>query len=65
MTKKCKSCDKPIEWKPFPSTGRRFRLLRGKLHPYNLDGTSHFSTCPQATQWRGKEKKSPKQLELF
>ena len=56
---KCKSCGKPIEWKPFPSTG--------KLHPYNLDGTSHFSTCPHAHQWRdkSKQKKSPAQLELF
>lgn len=29
------------------------RTEAGKWMPHNLDGTSHFTTCPDADQWRG------------
>ena len=55
---KCRSCDAMIMWKPHPTTG--------KLHPFNLDGVSHFSNCPQAEEWRGKKELiSREQLELW
>jgi hypothetical protein len=56
---KCRSCGEPIIWKPYPTTG--------KMHPFNLDGTSHFSTCPQAKNWRRKKKAvvSEQQLSLW
>jgi hypothetical protein len=38
------------------SCGQAVRFIRnaetGKSPPSNLDGTSHFATCPQAGQWR-------------
>ena len=38
----CRSCGAPVE----------FKLTKnGKLCPFNPDGTSHFSSCPQAKQW--------------
>lgn len=40
----CRSCKAQIAWAPLPKTG--------KPHPWNLDGTSHFSTCPDAARWR-------------
>lgn len=36
-------CGQEIEW------GQLF----GKRHPFNLDGTSHFDTCPKAHNFRG------------
>ena len=38
----CKGCGESIEW------GRMF----GKRHPFNLDGTSHFDSCPNAAAFR-------------
>ena len=42
---RCRSCRAEILWGTTP-------VLR-KV-PLNLDGTSHFRTCPQADYWRGK-----------
>lgn len=39
---KCRSCGAAIQWGE----------LKGRPHPYNPDGTSHFSDCPQAKDWR-------------
>ena len=39
----CRSCESPIVWCKTPA---------GKRAPVNPDGTSHFSTCPQADRWR-------------
>lgn len=39
----CRSCGAPIAW----CTTRA-----GKRAPLNPDGTSHYSTCPQADTWR-------------
>lgn len=38
----CRSCHAPVFW------GR----LCGSAHPFDLDGESHFSTCPDAERWR-------------
>lgn len=38
---KCRSCGAPIVWKQTP---------KGANCPYNADGTSHFTTCPNAAQ---------------
>lgn len=43
----CRSCGAPVAWDRNPKTD--------KPHPYNPDGTSHFSTCPQAKDWRAKK----------
>ena len=40
---KCRGCGERIRW------GR----LGGKAHPYDLDGTSHFDTCVNASKFRG------------
>lgn len=40
----CRSCHAEILWATHDVTGRR--------HPFDLDGTSHFATCPQASSWR-------------
>lgn len=39
----CRSCGAEISW---------FLTKAGKTAPLNPDGTSHFSTCPQAASWR-------------
>ena len=41
---RCRSCGAPIAWAQHEHTGRRA--------PFNPDGTSHFSDCPQANEWR-------------
>ena len=38
----CRGCQRTIEW------GELF----GKRHPFNLDGTSHFESCPNADAFR-------------
>lgn len=40
---KCRGCGEPIEWWITPN---------GKRMPMNLDFTVHWSTCPQAEQFR-------------
>jgi len=40
---KCRSCGAEVWW---------IRTFAGKMMPVNRDGTSHFSTCPQAAKWR-------------
>lgn len=45
----CRSCGAVIFWDKHPKTGRP--------HPFNADGTSHFATCPNAKEWRGKKRK--------
>lgn len=39
----CRSCGQPIHWR-LTEAGRR--------SPHNLDGSSHFASCPQADHWR-------------
>lgn len=41
----CRSCQAPIVW---------IVTKNGKRAPMNLDGTSHFGTCPQSESWRRK-----------
>ena len=40
---RCRSCEAPIWW---------VKTERGKNMPVNADGTSHFSSCPEANKWR-------------
>ncbi len=43
---KCRSCDASVFW---------IRHRGGKLGIYNPDGTSHFSSCPQADKYRNRK----------
>ena len=43
----CRSCFSKVVW---------VRLESGKTPPFDADGASHFSTCPQAADWKGKSK---------
>lgn len=43
-TGRCRSCGAPIAWAKYG--------VDGKSAPFNPDGTSHFSNCPQAEDWR-------------
>lgn len=43
-TAACRSCAAPVLWVITHKSGRP--------SPLNQDGTSHFSTCPQAERWR-------------
>jgi hypothetical protein len=43
MAAKCKSCGALIEW---------IVTEKGKRSPINLDGVSHWSTCPDAKTWK-------------
>ena len=38
----CRSCQQPIYWA---------KTVKGKSHPLNLDGQSHFGSCPHAKTW--------------
>lgn len=40
---KCRSCGAPVHW--------HLSGVNGKNTPHDLDGTSHFKTCPQANDW--------------
>ena len=42
----CKGCGEPIYW---------IKTIRGQNMPLNLDGTSHWATCPKAGEFRQKE----------
>lgn len=44
---RCRSCGAPVEWR---------MTAAGKRSPYDLDGTSHFATCPDAARWRRRAK---------
>ncbi len=39
----CRSCGGPIRWTV---------TKEGRKMPINLDGVSHFATCPNAKEWR-------------
>lgn len=41
----CASCGAPMFW---------LKTKTGRSMPVNPDGTSHFASCPQATQWRNR-----------
>lgn len=41
---KCRSCEAEVVFVRNPSSG--------KTPPYELDGTSHFDVCPDASRWR-------------
>jgi hypothetical protein len=41
---RCRSCRAPVGWAEHEHTGRKA--------PFNPDGTSHFSTCPDSDHWR-------------
>ena len=40
---RCRKCDKFFYW---------VRMESGKLMPVDIDGTSHFATCPAADEFR-------------
>lgn len=42
----CRSCGASVVWVENPKTGKR--------PPYDMDGKSHFATCPQSTAWHGR-----------
>jgi hypothetical protein len=42
-TSKCRGCQATIYW---------VKTLNGKRMPVNADGTSHFSNCPKANEFR-------------
>lgn len=44
----CRSCHAEIAWG---------LTAKGKRMPYNLDGSSHFGTCPEAAQWSRKNQR--------
>jgi len=41
----CRSCGARIAWTTSPA---------GRPAPLDPDGVSHFATCPQASDWRGR-----------
>ncbi len=41
----CRSCNEHIKWS---------KTNAGKWTPINLDGSPHWSSCPQANKWRGE-----------
>jgi hypothetical protein len=43
--KPCRGCGQLIAW---------WTTTAGKRSPHDLDGTSHFATCPEAAQFRRK-----------
>ena len=43
----CKSCGQEIVWR---------ETDEGRFIPMNKNGTCHFETCPQRTQWKNKTK---------
>ena len=42
----CRSCGADVVFVENPKTGKR--------PPYDLDGKSHFGTCPEAEAWKGQ-----------
>lgn len=42
----CRSCGAPVAWTV---------TAKGRAAPLNLDGVSHYATCPQADQWRKRK----------
>lgn len=46
---RCRGCGELITFE---------KTATGKLMPTNLDGTSHFGTCPKAASFSRKEKKT-------
>lgn len=52
MTDTCRSCGAPIVWGE----------LGARPHPFNPDGASHFSTCPQADAWRTAHREATKTI---
>lgn len=54
----CGSCGEVVRWAKAKKSG--------KWHPYNLDGESHFATCPDAARHRRRREKGDKrQMGLF
>ncbi|GMW01485.1 MAG: hypothetical protein AMXMBFR84_26220 [Candidatus Hydrogenedentota bacterium] len=41
----CRGCNQPVTW---------VKHRNGKPTPYNEDGSNHFSTCPNADNFRKK-----------
>lgn len=50
----CRSCAAKILWAfmPLKEAESYKPLMDYKAHPFNPDGTSHFSTCPNAEKHR-------------
>lgn len=48
--RQCRSCKAPIYW---------VLTVSGRRMPVNPDGVSHFSTCPNANEHRGKGASDP------
>jgi ribosomal protein L37AE/L43A len=51
----CRSCHRTIVYRTAPW---------GRPHPVNLQGGSHFGTCPAADQYRGARQKKQRALDL-
>ena len=45
---KCLGCGEWIHWVQ----------INGKWNPTNINGTSHFDTCPEANKFRGQHNQS-------
>lgn len=58
---RCRGCQEPIEWWHTPS-GERMPL--NTMPTPESASTAHFSTCPQADQFRKPPQRS-EQCELF
>ena len=46
-THDCRDCEAPMWF---------LRSKRGRLVPYNADGSTHFETCPYAAKYRKKRR---------
>jgi hypothetical protein len=53
---RCRSCGAEITWK---------RTERGRLAPFDPDGTTHFVTCPDRRAWRKTTPARPAQPSLL
>lgn len=57
QTRACTLCGAPLRFVP---------IVNGKKpHPFNADGSSHFSTCPKADQYRKQKAPASTQPPLF
>lgn len=43
---KCNSCGAEIKWR---------ENANNRWEPLNMNGVSHFETCPQAKEWRARK----------
>jgi hypothetical protein len=51
---RCASCAALISWLKTPI---------GRTGPWNVDGTSHFASCPEANKWRKRKGSAPRERD--